>query len=62
MLFKVPSLRNVDMTGPYFHNGKVAFLKEAVRQMSEYQRGRSIWSLDGIPDGSGTTPGKDLIL
>ena len=39
MVFKVPSLRNVVMTGPYFHNGKVPSLEEAVGQMSEYQRG-----------------------
>jgi cytochrome c peroxidase len=39
MFFKVPSLRNVAMTAPYFHNGKVQSLEEAVRRMSEYQRG-----------------------
>jgi cytochrome c peroxidase len=39
MLFKVPSLRNVAMTGPYFHNGKIQSLEEAVQQMAEYQRG-----------------------
>ena len=37
MAFKVPSLRNVEKTGPYFHNGKVATLDEAVRLMGEYQ-------------------------
>jgi cytochrome c peroxidase len=37
MVFKVPSLRNVDRTGPYFHDGKVASLEEAVRLMGEYQ-------------------------
>lgn len=42
MFFKVPSLRNVAMTAPYFHNGKVQSLEEAVRQMSEYQRGRQL--------------------
>jgi cytochrome c peroxidase len=40
MLFKVPSLRNVAKTAPYYHNGSVATLEEAVRQMSEYQLGR----------------------
>jgi len=39
MFFKVPSLRNVAMTAPYFHNGKVSSFEEAVSQMSEYQRG-----------------------
>ena len=37
MVFKVPSLRNVDRTGPYFHDGKVVTLDEAIRLMGEYQ-------------------------
>jgi len=37
MVFKVPSLRNVEKTGPYFHDGKVATLDEAVRLMAQYQ-------------------------
>lgn len=28
--FKVPTLRNIELTGPYFHNGLVATLSEAV--------------------------------
>ena len=40
MSFKVPSLRNVTKTGPYFHNGKVASIEEATRQMGEFQLGR----------------------
>lgn len=28
--FKTPSLRNVELTGPYFHNGEVATLEEVV--------------------------------
>ena len=35
--FKVPSLRNVEKTGPYFHDGSVATLEEAVRLMAEHQ-------------------------
>jgi cytochrome c peroxidase len=42
MVFKVPSLRNVEHTGPYFHNGSVARLHEAVRLMGKYQLGRDI--------------------
>lgn len=38
-LFRVPSLRNVALTGPYFHNGTVADLAEAVRIMAVSQRG-----------------------
>jgi cytochrome c peroxidase len=39
MFFKVPSLRNIEKTGPYFHNGKVASLPQAVKEMAEYQLG-----------------------
>jgi len=42
MIFKVPSLRNVEKTGPYFHNGKVARLEDAVDQMAEYQLGKRL--------------------
>ena len=37
MVFKAPSLRNVNQTGPYFHDGKVTTLDEAVRLMGVYQ-------------------------
>ncbi len=40
--FKVPSLRNVAMTGPYFHDGKTADLGEAVQLMAKHQLGRSL--------------------
>ncbi len=36
-LFKVPSLRNVAKTAPYFHDGSVATLPEAVRLMALHQ-------------------------
>lgn len=42
MYFKVAPLRNVAVTRPYFHNGKVATLQEAVSQMAEYQLGRQL--------------------
>ncbi|MBS4095983.1 MAG: cytochrome-c peroxidase [Sulfuricella sp.] len=38
-VFKVPSLRNVGVTAPYFHNGSVATLEEAVRIMGRVQLG-----------------------
>lgn len=38
-IFKVPSLRNVAMTGPYFHDGSVASLEAAVRIMARVQLG-----------------------
>ncbi|HEX6703366.1 MAG TPA: cytochrome c peroxidase [Albitalea sp.] len=40
-VFKVPSLRNVALTAPYFHNGSAATLEEAVDVMFRYQLGRS---------------------
>ena len=38
-VFKVPSLRNIAKTGPYFHDGSVASLDEAVRLMAHHQLG-----------------------
>ena len=37
--FRVPILRNITKTAPYFHNGAVDKLEEAVRIMSKYQLG-----------------------
>ncbi|MBX7222468.1 MAG: c-type cytochrome [Blastocatellia bacterium] len=41
-VFRVPSLRNVAVTGPYFHDGKAETLDEAITVMSTYQLGRSL--------------------
>jgi cytochrome c peroxidase len=40
--FKVPSLRNVAKTGPYFHDGAVATLDSAVTLMAKHQLGRDL--------------------
>lgn len=40
-VYRVPSLRNVALTAPYFHDGSVATLEEAVNQMFQYQLGRN---------------------
>jgi cytochrome c peroxidase len=37
MVFKVPSLRNVTVTAPYFHDGRTGSLPDAVRMMAKYQ-------------------------
>ena len=37
--FRVPILRNITKTSPYFHNGVIKELKEAIRIMSKYQLG-----------------------
>jgi len=44
--FKVPSLRNVEMTGPYFHDGSIEDLGEAVRLMAWHQLGRELSEQD----------------
>jgi len=41
-LFKVPSLRNIEKTGPYFHDGQTATLQQAIREMGEYQLGSNL--------------------
>jgi len=38
-VFKVPTLRNVELTAPYFHDGSVKTLKEAVEKMFYHQIG-----------------------
>ena len=40
--FKVPSLRNITKTGPYFHDGSIASLDEAIRLMAKHQLGREL--------------------
>jgi len=37
--FKVPSLRNVAITAPYFHDGRIPTLEKAVEKMMEHQVG-----------------------
>ena len=41
-VFKIPSLRDVAMTPPYFHDGSVATLAQAVRIMAKVQLGRTL--------------------
>ena len=47
--FRVPSLRNVALTAPYFHNGSVEGLEEAIRVMAVSQLGR-VLSNDPLDD------------
>jgi cytochrome c peroxidase len=39
--FKVPTLRNIDQSYPYFHDGSVKTLEEAVALMGKYQAGKN---------------------
>jgi cytochrome c peroxidase len=41
-IFRVPSLRNVEKTAPYFHDGSAKQLSDAVRVMAKYQLGRKL--------------------
>jgi cytochrome c peroxidase len=41
-VFRVQMLRNVARTAPYFHDGSVADLREAVRVMAAVQLGRTL--------------------
>lgn len=44
--FKVPTLRNVALTAPYFHDGTVTSLKDAAAHMLKYQSGVSLSNKD----------------
>tara|TARA_R110000868_G_scaffold136049_3_gene348796 strand:+ start:798 stop:1799 length:1002 start_codon:yes stop_codon:yes gene_type:complete len=44
--FKVPSLRNVEKTGPWFHDGSITDLDEAIRIMGQYQLGVELSATD----------------
>lgn len=40
--FRTPGLRNVELTYPYYHDGSVKTLEEAVRMMAKYQVGEEL--------------------
>jgi len=41
-VFKVPGLRNIEHTAPYFHDGSAKTLPDAVRTMARYQLGQQL--------------------
>lgn len=45
-VFKVPTLRNVARTAPYFHDGSIDTLEKAVDTMARYQLGRDLDAAD----------------
>lgn len=45
-VFKVPSLRNIALTAPYFHDASATSLEEAVAVMGSYQLGRELSEQD----------------
>jgi cytochrome c peroxidase len=48
-VFRVPSLRNVALTAPYFHDGSAATLADAITTMGRYQLGREL-STDDVAE------------
>ena len=46
LMFKTPSLRNVEKTYPYFHDGSVASLKESIIIMGKLQVNKDISNAD----------------
>lgn len=61
--FKVPTLRNVELTYPYFHDGNVETLEEAVKIMAEYQSGVNLkeYEIDSIVAFLKSLTGKELV-
>lgn len=45
-MVKVPTLRNITQTAPYFHNGQVTTLKKAIVEMGRIQLGTNISDKD----------------
>ena len=41
-MYKVPTLRNIALTAPYFHNGKVTTLNDAVMVMAKTQLNKDL--------------------
>jgi len=41
-MVKVPTLRNITQTAPYFHNGQIWDLKEAIAEMGRIQLGTKL--------------------
>jgi cytochrome c peroxidase len=41
-LVRVPTLRNITQTAPYFHNGQIATLGEAIKEMGRIQLGATL--------------------
>jgi len=59
-MVKVPTLRNITETAPYFHNGKIWDLKEAIKEMARIQLGKKLSDkeVDNIEAFLGSLTGK----
>jgi cytochrome c peroxidase len=40
--FKVPTLRNIELTSPYLHDGRIEKLENVVKFMAHFQLGKSL--------------------
>eukprot|EP00999_Lentomonas_sp_LEN2_P002832 NODE_698_length_1253_cov_65.642096_g659_i0.p1 GENE.NODE_698_length_1253_cov_65.642096_g659_i0~~NODE_698_length_1253_cov_65.642096_g659_i0.p1 ORF type:complete len:358 (-),score=43.54 NODE_698_length_1253_cov_65.642096_g659_i0:23-1096(-) len=62
-LFKVPSMRNIALTAPYFHDGASATLEDAVKQIAYMQLNKKLNPIDTkyIVKFLNTLSGKDLV-
>lgn len=63
-VFKSPSLRNIELTTPYFHSGKVWSLREAVAVMSTAQLGSKLTAqeIDLVVAFLKSTTGKQPVI
>ncbi|WP_257455203.1 cytochrome-c peroxidase [Archangium lipolyticum] len=65
--FRVPTLRNVEKTGPWFHDGSVKELPTAVRLMAKHQLGMSFTDAEVddivafLKSLTGELPGDDIL-
>ena len=62
-LFKVPSMRNIELTAPYFHDGQAKTLEEAVEKIAYMQLNKKLNAIDVkyIVKFLKTLSGKNLI-
>ncbi|MDR1461259.1 MAG: cytochrome-c peroxidase [Campylobacteraceae bacterium] len=63
-MVKTPTLRNIAQTAPYFHNGGIWSLKDAVKEMGSVQLGIDISDkdADSIVDFLQSLTGKKLVI
>ena len=65
--FRVPTLRNVEKTGPWFHDGSIKELPEAVRLMAKHQLGMTFSDAEVddivafLKSLTGDLPGSELL-
>ena len=47
-VFKVPGLRNVEMTYPYFHDGSIASLDSTIKIMGKVELNKNIFRMQKL--------------